>query len=327
MKNGPRKESLPSPIVVADSARLEHGRRAWIAERLFRALASRGINVIIISQASSEHTICFGVSQADAPAAIAAVQQEFRFELQHQLTSIEEKPNQAIVAVVGEGMKGQPGCVRQNLRRAWPEQHQHQRDRAGRVGTQHLLRRRRDTADARAQCHPSGVFRSAQTLALVVIGVGNIGSTLLQQLHEQRLSAGAWIRHQRRRHREQQAFRPCGWRNQSGALARDSFPRRDDAWIPRALAGEIAKLRADECSAGRLHGRRDRRGCLSGVRERQPAHHHAEQARERPTMAAIRGADGSAAQAAEIFSRRSKCRRRIAHHVDAARFNRERRCD
>ncbi|HYS95162.1 MAG TPA: aspartate kinase, partial [Chthoniobacterales bacterium] len=36
-----------------------------IAERLFRALASRGVNVILISQASSEHTICFAVREAD----------------------------------------------------------------------------------------------------------------------------------------------------------------------------------------------------------------------------------------------------------------------
>src|SRR5438067_2639712 len=80
-----------------------------VAERLFRALAARAVNVILISQASSEHTICFAVRAIDAVAATAAVRQEFRFEFQHQLTSFDEKPNQAIVAVVGDEMKGHPG--------------------------------------------------------------------------------------------------------------------------------------------------------------------------------------------------------------------------
>ena len=58
-----------------------------IAERLFRALAARSINVILISQASSEHTICFAVREADTALAIAAVRHEFRFEFQNHLTS------------------------------------------------------------------------------------------------------------------------------------------------------------------------------------------------------------------------------------------------
>src|SRR5437773_2280121 len=61
-----------------------------IAERLFRALASHRVNVILISQASSEHTICFAVSDADAAAAIDAVRHEFRYELQHDLTALDE---------------------------------------------------------------------------------------------------------------------------------------------------------------------------------------------------------------------------------------------
>ena len=69
-----------------------------IAERLFRALASRGVNVILISQASSEHTICFAIREADTALATAAVRHEFRFEFQNHLTSLDEKPNQAIVA-------------------------------------------------------------------------------------------------------------------------------------------------------------------------------------------------------------------------------------
>ncbi len=45
----------------------------------------------------------------DAAAAKKAVHHEFHFELQSKLTSLDEKPNQAIIAIVGDGMKGTPG--------------------------------------------------------------------------------------------------------------------------------------------------------------------------------------------------------------------------
>src|SRR5216683_454133 len=77
------------------------------AERLFRALASRGVNVII-SQASSDHTICVAVNSAEADSAVQAIGQEFRFELRRGLATLDQKPDQAIIAVIGEGMKGRP---------------------------------------------------------------------------------------------------------------------------------------------------------------------------------------------------------------------------
>ena len=81
------------------------------AERLFRTLAGRGVNVILISQASSEHTICFAVRKADAPTAIDTIQREFRYELENRLTRLDYARDQAIVAVVGDGMNGRPGVA------------------------------------------------------------------------------------------------------------------------------------------------------------------------------------------------------------------------
>src|SRR6266850_1429874 len=49
------------------------------AERLFRALASQGVHVIL-SQASSEHTICVAVNRSEAATAAQAIAEEFRFE-------------------------------------------------------------------------------------------------------------------------------------------------------------------------------------------------------------------------------------------------------
>ena len=82
-----------------------------VADRVFRALAARGVNVVLISQASSEHTICLGLRSADAVDAVAAVGQEFRFEIAERLMHVDRKDDQAILAVVGEGMKGRPGVA------------------------------------------------------------------------------------------------------------------------------------------------------------------------------------------------------------------------
>ena len=156
-----------------------------IAERLFRALAARGVSVILISQASSEHTICFAVQTSDAPAAVEAVRQEFRFELQHQLTALDERPDQVIVAVVGDGMKGRPGVAgkvfgalgRHNINISAIAQGGSERNISCVVDEAQQVR-------ALNVIHQA-FFETRKSLALVVIGVGNIGGTLLRQLHQQ----------------------------------------------------------------------------------------------------------------------------------------------
>ena len=155
------------------------------AERLFRALAARGVSVILISQASSEHTICFAVQEEDAAAALSVVRQEFRFELQHQLTALDEKPDQVIVAVVGDGMKGRPGVAgelfgaigRHNINISAIAQGASERNISCVIDADQQVR-------ALNAVHQA-FFETRKSLALVVIGVGNIGGTLLRQLHQQ----------------------------------------------------------------------------------------------------------------------------------------------
>ena len=157
------------------------------AERLFRALASRGINVILISQASSEHTICFAIRDTDAAAANAAVRQEFRLELHHRLTSLDEKSNQTIIAVVGDQMKGHPGISgkmfgalgRHNINISAIAQGASERNISCVIDTPQQSR-------ALNIIH-GAFFERRKHLALFVIGIGNIGGALLRQLHEQRL--------------------------------------------------------------------------------------------------------------------------------------------
>jgi bifunctional aspartokinase / homoserine dehydrogenase 1 len=83
-----------------------------IAARTFAALHSRQISVSLISQASSEHSICFSVPEAFTVQARDSLLQEFREEISHrEIDGVEVSPSMATVAVVGLGMHGTPGVA------------------------------------------------------------------------------------------------------------------------------------------------------------------------------------------------------------------------
>src|SRR5512140_1083733 len=156
------------------------------SERLFRALARCGVHVILISQASSEHTICLAVATDDAPRARKALEVEFQYEMENRMTTIDETGDQTIVAIVGEGMRGTPGVAGKVF------------DGLGRRGVSISA-----IAQGASERNISFVIDSARTrralnvvhesffetklkLALAVVGVGNIGAALLAQLRQQR---------------------------------------------------------------------------------------------------------------------------------------------
>jgi aspartokinase/homoserine dehydrogenase 1 len=78
--------------------------------RLFGALAKKNINIILITQASSEYSITFAVSPSDSVIASEAMYDEFKveIELNGELKVLVEK-NLSIIAIVGERMKNTPG--------------------------------------------------------------------------------------------------------------------------------------------------------------------------------------------------------------------------
>lgn len=213
-----------------------------IAERLFRALAARRVNVILISQASSEHTICFAVSRADAGQATGAIRHEFRFELQHGLTALDAKSDQAIVAVVGEGMKGTPGVAgkvfaslgRHGINISAIAQGASERNISCVIDAPHQVR-------ALNVIHQA-FFETRKRLALVIVGVGNIGGALLRQLHQQReylLARGFDVRvvgvaDSKRFALSADGINLARWREELAAS-----PHRMD---PRILAREVAGL-------------------------------------------------------------------------------------
>jgi len=83
-----------------------------IAGRTFEALHREGVSVSLISQASSEHSICFTVPAASAEAARASLRDAFADEIdRREIDDVEVESDLATLAVVGLGMHGTPGVA------------------------------------------------------------------------------------------------------------------------------------------------------------------------------------------------------------------------
>lgn len=83
-----------------------------VAAKTFQAVASVRANVLLISQSSSENDICLIVESADAPQTLKALRSAFAADLKHHdVEHITVDSNIAIVAVVGEKMRGTPGIA------------------------------------------------------------------------------------------------------------------------------------------------------------------------------------------------------------------------
>lgn len=156
------------------------------AERLFRALSGAKVNVILISQASSEHTICFAVASADHLRAQKAIEREFKFEFAAKLALLDVKPSQSIVAVVGDGMKGVPGVAgkifealgKNNVNISAIAQGASERNISFVIDSENKIRGLNVIHQA--------FFEKRKRLNLAIIGVGHIGGALLAQLAKQK---------------------------------------------------------------------------------------------------------------------------------------------
>jgi len=83
-----------------------------IAAKTFDEVAAQQANVLMISQASSENNICFVISAADAPRVVTALRRALEMELMRgHIEQISAEQKVAIVAAVGDRMRGTPGIA------------------------------------------------------------------------------------------------------------------------------------------------------------------------------------------------------------------------
>ena len=81
-----------------------------IAARIFATLAQAAVNIIMISQASSEHSICVVLRQEEAEGALKVLRKELAPEIRaKQIQNFDLRKDLAIIAAIGENMRGTPG--------------------------------------------------------------------------------------------------------------------------------------------------------------------------------------------------------------------------
>ena len=158
-----------------------------IAARIFGALAQAGINIILITQGSSEHAISFAVQPTVAEAAKHAVEEAFAFEIERGVVNaVKVERDLSVVAIIGENMRYQPG-ISGRLFRALGQNGINAVAIA--QGSSELnvsvVIAKADETKALNALHEAFFLSDHKTLHLFIVGVGLIGGTLLQQIHKQ----------------------------------------------------------------------------------------------------------------------------------------------
>jgi aspartokinase/homoserine dehydrogenase 1 len=154
------------------------------AHRLFGALREEGISVILISQGSSEHSICCAIPGVEAERAARVVAAAFDREIKEgQIQSIQIDSDLAILAVVGDGMAGLPGVsgkVFNALGSASVNVHAIAQGASERNIS--VVVDGKDATRALRAVH-AGFYLSPHTISVGLIGPGAVGRALLEQIN------------------------------------------------------------------------------------------------------------------------------------------------
>jgi aspartokinase/homoserine dehydrogenase 1 len=157
------------------------------SKRLFEALSNEKINVILITQSSSEHSICVGIDNGLAAKAKLAVDTAFANEIAlEKVEPLKVEADLSIVALVGENMKSHPGISgrmfsamgRNGVNIRAIAQGSSEKNISAVIST-------RDVKKAINVLHEEFFETSYKEVNLFIVGTGNVGAKLLGQLQQQ----------------------------------------------------------------------------------------------------------------------------------------------
>ncbi|MFA5297708.1 MAG: bifunctional aspartate kinase/homoserine dehydrogenase I [Lutibacter sp.] len=157
------------------------------SKRLFEALFQQKINVSLITQASSEHSICIAINNTDAEKAKNAVDTEFSFEIsQRKVNPLIVEKNNAIIALVGDNMKSHQG-ISGKMFSALGRNNVNIRAIAQGASEKNIsaVISHKDIKKALNTLHSEFFEDQTKQLNLFVVGVGNVGQKLLAQIKNQ----------------------------------------------------------------------------------------------------------------------------------------------
>ena len=158
------------------------------SKRLFETLAHSKINVIIITQASSEHSICIGIADKDAQLAKAVIDKEFENEISlFKIDPLGIESHLSIVAVVGDKMKSHQGISgkmfstlgKNNVNIRAIAQGASERNITAVISES-------DVKKALNCLHEQFFEEETKQVNLFIAGVGNVGKSLIEQIKQQK---------------------------------------------------------------------------------------------------------------------------------------------
>jgi aspartokinase/homoserine dehydrogenase 1 len=161
---------------------------AGSSKRLFEVLSNESINVIFITQASSEHSICIGILNSDAVIAESSINKAFQIEIaQNKIDPCIVEQNLCIIALVGENMKNHQGLSgrmfstlgKNNVNIRAIAQGASERNIS-------VVINERDVKKALNTLHENFFEENTKQLNLFVMGVGNVGEKFMEQIHQQK---------------------------------------------------------------------------------------------------------------------------------------------
>jgi aspartokinase/homoserine dehydrogenase 1 len=158
------------------------------SKRLFETLSQQKINVVFITQASSEHSICVGVYENDGKKAKELLDETFSSEIERKkIKPINTENDLAIIAVVGESMKNHQGLSGQMFS-ALGRNNVNIRAIAQGASEKNIsaVINKRDAKKALNILHEQFFEERIKQLNLFVTGVGNVGERFLAQVHQQK---------------------------------------------------------------------------------------------------------------------------------------------
>lgn len=155
------------------------------SSRVFKALAEAKVNILLISQASSEHSICLAIKSDESIGAKEAIEAEFHYEIKSgEMNEVKVQHDLATIAVVGENMKHNPGASgrmfralgRNNINVAAIAQGSSELNISAVISHQDLQK-------ALNALHEAFFLSENKVLHVFLIGTGLIGKTLLGMIH------------------------------------------------------------------------------------------------------------------------------------------------
>ena len=158
------------------------------SKRLFETLAQEKINIILITQSSSEHSICFGISENDAQRAKEAIDAIFEYEIALQkIDPIVVETNLSIIAVVGDKMKSHQG-ISGKMFSTLGKNNVNIRAIAQGASERNIsaVIHKNDVKKALNSLHEQFFEIKTKQINLFITGVGNVGERLIEQIKQQK---------------------------------------------------------------------------------------------------------------------------------------------